>query len=159
VPISYPWSPPELLDGRSDGSVTSDVYPLGATIWNLPTGRSPYSVPNGDNSPRALTARILHAAPQSALELGRALQRIETEAGYSRTPIAVEGDRPAPGLSWSSPDAGQAGDTWEWKRTDTGESRRTEEARLAVTSSSRTCLQVRLIRGSYASPWTEDCVG
>ena len=297
VRISYPWSPPELLDGRSNGSVTSDVYSLGATIWNLLTGRSPYSVPNGDNTPRGLTARILHAPPpltqrpdvppalerllqqclakqpehrpQSALELARALQRIEADAGYSRTPIAVEGDRPAPGVqapppvdqdtthvkpmtvipgsgpraaqlergsttepeqparrstlvwagvavavlalvgvllainlaggsdsedpesrpstsqtplpvapeapaeppvvsgertgdrvafTWRSPDAGQAGDTWEWRRTDTGESDRTEAATLTVRSTERTCLQVRLIRGSYASPWTEDCV-
>ncbi|MGI8522399.1 MAG: serine/threonine-protein kinase [Nocardioides sp.] len=122
VRISYPWSPPELLDGRSNGSVASDVYSLGATIWNLLVGRSPYAVPNGDNSSRALTARILHAAPPrtqrpgvppaleqllgqclsktpdhrpgSALELARALQRIEAQRGYSRTPVAVEGDRP-----------------------------------------------------------------
>ncbi|GEP36564.1 hypothetical protein NPS01_02270 [Nocardioides psychrotolerans] len=296
VRISFPWSPPELLDGRSNGSVTSDVYSLGATIWNLLTGRSPFAIPGGDNSPRGLSARILHAPPpltrrpdvpaslerllqqclakqpehrpQSALELARALQRIETEAGYARTPIAVEGDRPAPGVlppvsddpdtthvrpmtvisssgprgasietgpateagptrrssvvwavagtavlavvgvllavnlaggndaeepitrpttsstplgvapeaptraptvtgarsedrvtfTWRSPDAGQAGDTWEWKRTDTGESRRTSDTTLAVASSGRTCLQVRLIRGSYASPWAEDCV-
>ena len=52
--ISYPWSPPELVDGRSNGSVASDVYSLGATIWNLLVGRSPYAVPNGDNSARAL---------------------------------------------------------------------------------------------------------
>jgi serine/threonine protein kinase len=122
VRISYPWSPPELLDGRSNGSVASDVYSLGATIWNLLVGRSPFSIPNGDNSSRALSARILHSAPPrtqradvpaaldqllvqclaktpehrpaSALELARALQRIETQAGFTRTPIAVEGDRP-----------------------------------------------------------------
>ena len=29
VRISYPWSPPEMLDGRSNGSVASDVYSLG----------------------------------------------------------------------------------------------------------------------------------
>jgi len=297
VRISYPWSPPELLDGRSNGSVTSDVYSLGATIWNLLTGRSPFAVPHGDNSPRGLTARILHVPPpltqrpdvppalerllqqclakqpehrpQSALELARALQRIEAESGYARTPIAVEGDRPAPGVlppvgddpdtthvkpmtlipssgprasrpdtghtapetpstrrstlvwaaggtavlvlvgallavnlaggndsdepvarpsasstplgiapeaptrapavtgersgdrisfRWRSPDAGQSGDTWEWKRTDTGESRRTTDTTLRVTSPERTCLQVRLIRGTYASPWAEGCV-
>ena len=45
VRISYPWSPPELLDGRSNGSVASDVYSLGATIWNLLVGRSPFSIP------------------------------------------------------------------------------------------------------------------
>ena len=123
VRISYPWSPPELLEGRSNGSVASDVYSLGATIWNLLTGRSPFAVPHGDNSAQALTARILHTPasptqrrdvppglerllaqclakdprhrPRSALELARGLQRVEAEAGFSRTAIAVEGDRPA----------------------------------------------------------------
>jgi hypothetical protein len=138
VRISYPWSPPELLDGRSNGSVASDVYSLGATIWHLLVGRSPFSIPSGDNSTRALSARILHAAPPatqrpdvppaldrllqqclakrpehrpaSALELARALQRIESAAGWARTAVAVEGDRPdasvgvgeAPGASGSS---------------------------------------------------------
>ena len=122
VRISYPWSPPELLDGRSNGSVASDVYSLGATIWHLLVGRSPFSIPAGDNSTRALSARILHAPPPatqrsdvppaldrllqqclakrpehrpaSALELARALQRIESAAGWPRTVVAVEGDRP-----------------------------------------------------------------
>lgn len=122
VRISYPWSPPELLDGRSNGSVASDVYSLGATIWHLLVGRSPFSIPSGDNSTRAISARILHAAPPatqrpdvppaldrllqqclakrpehrpaSALELARALQRIESAAGWARTAVAVEGDRP-----------------------------------------------------------------
>lgn len=122
VRISYPWSPPELLDGTSNGSVASDVYSLGATIWHLLVGRSPFSIPSGDNSTRALSARILHAAPpatqrpdvppaldtllqqclakrpehrpSSALELARALQRIEAAAGWPRTVVAVEGDRP-----------------------------------------------------------------
>ena len=138
VRISYPWSPPELLDGRSNGSVASDVYSLGATIWHLLVGRSPFSIPSGDNSTRALSARILHAAPPatqrpdvppaldrllqqclakrpdhrpaSALELARALQRIESAAGWSRTAVAVEGDRPdasvaAPGVPEAPEDA------------------------------------------------------
>ena len=122
VRISYPWSPPELLDGRSNGSVASDVYSLGATIWHLLVGRSPFSIPAGDNSTRALSARILHAAPpatqrsdvppaldrllqqclaknpdhrpQSALALARSLQQIEAAANWPRTAVAVEGDRP-----------------------------------------------------------------
>ncbi|UUZ57856.1 serine/threonine-protein kinase [Nocardioides sp. B-3] len=121
VRISYPRSPPELLDGRSNGSVVSDVYSPGATIWHLLVGRSPFSIPSGDNSTRALSARILHAAapatqrsdvppaldrllqqcpaknpahrPQSALELARSLQQIEAAANWPRTGVAVEGDR------------------------------------------------------------------
>ncbi len=123
VRISYPWAPPELVDGQSNGSVASDVYSLGATIWNLLTGRSPFAIPGGDNSSRSLTTRVLHAhppslqrpdapaaldrllqlclakrpelRPQSALELARELQRIESASGYARTPIAVAGDQPA----------------------------------------------------------------
>lgn len=137
VRISYPWSPPELLDGRSNGSVSSDVYSLGATIWHLLVGRSPFALPGGDNSTRALTARILHAAspathradvpaaldrllqqtmakqpshrPASAIDLARALQRLESAAGFSRTAIAVVGARgpggPAPGPA-SGPSSG-----------------------------------------------------
>ena len=132
VRISYPWSPPELLDGRSNGSVASDVYSLGATIWHLLVGRSPFSIPAGDNSTRALSARILHAAapatqrsdvppaldrllqqtlakrpehrPASALELARALQRIESAAGWPRTAMAVEGDRPDSTVAAPGPD-------------------------------------------------------
>jgi eukaryotic-like serine/threonine-protein kinase len=298
VRISYPWSPPELLDGRSNGSVVSDVYSLGATIWNLLVGRSPFSIPNGDNSSRALTARILHSTsprtqrpdvpvtldlllqqclakepehrPTSSLEVARALQRIEAQAGYPRTMIAVETDLPAvqdvsahstedatvlkpvtvisgsnprvavdrpavpteepppttrdrwrmlwllagaavllvvglflfltagdddptpptttpsPTAStpesldplaptaepevtgrrtdagvvfrWTSADGAEAGDTWQWRRTDTGEEDRTADTSLTLQADDRVCLQVRLIRGSFASPWGNECV-
>ena len=132
VRISYPWSPPELLDGRSNGSVASDVYSLGATIWHLLVGRSPFSIPAGDNSTRALSARILHAAapatqrsdvppaldrllqqclaknpahrPQSALELARSLQQIEAAANWPRTGVAVEGDRPDSTVKATAPE-------------------------------------------------------
>ena len=131
VRISYPWAPPEMIEGTSNGSVASDVYSLGATIWNLLTGRSPFTVPGGDNSSHALITRALHAAPPSlqrpdappaldrllqmslakrpelrpgsALELARELQRIEVAAGYARTPIAVAGDQP--GLITAAPAA------------------------------------------------------
>ena len=115
-----PWAAPEVLDGRSRGSVASDVYSQGAVLWHLLVGRPPFWVADDDNSPRALTARTLHSTPpsthrddvppslealladclsktpgqrpESALALARALQEIEVEAGYPRTPIAVRGD-------------------------------------------------------------------
>ena len=115
--VSMPWSPPEVLTGASNGSVTSDVYSFGATIWNLLVGRSPYVIRNGDNSERALFGRIVHSKPpstgradvpgsldrllqqclakepehrpQSAMEVARHLQRVEQELRLSRTEIEV----------------------------------------------------------------------
>jgi len=121
VRMSYPWAPPELIDGRSRGTVASDVYSLGATIWNLLVGWSPFVLPHGDNSDHALATRILHTPPSrtgradvpealdhlliqclakegahrpaTALEVARALQRIEAGLGFARTPVAVEDSR------------------------------------------------------------------
>ena len=50
------------------------------------------------------------------------------------------------------------GDTWQWRRTDTGEGGRTPADSLVLTSPDRVCLQVRLIRGQFASPWADECV-
>ena len=35
------WAAPEVLDGRSRGSVASDVYSLGAVLWQLLAARRP----------------------------------------------------------------------------------------------------------------------
>lgn len=114
--VSMPWSPPEVLIGKSNGSAASDVYSLAATIWHLLVGRSPFSA-SGDNSERAMFSRILHGKPpsvgradaptsldrllqqamskdpahrpRSALEFARHLQRVEQELRLARTEIVV----------------------------------------------------------------------
>lgn len=119
IGVSIPWAPPEVLGGGSNGSVQSDVYSLAATLWNLLAGRSPFEVPGGDNSPRALMARVLRTnppatgradvpaslerllaqgmarnpatRPRTALDLARALQAVEQEHRFSRTEIVVDG--------------------------------------------------------------------
>ena len=76
-------------------------------------------------------------------------------------PPVVTGRRTPQGVlfTWRAPDRGQTGDTWEWRRPAAGTGDRTTATRLTVAGGSgRTCLQVRLIRGSFASPWTEDRV-
>jgi serine/threonine protein kinase len=121
--LSVPWSPPEILYGTAPGDQRSDVYSLGATLWHLLTGRSPFEEPGGDNSTYALMRRIKSdapprtqradvpdslerllrqsmakdaaARPQSAMELIRGLQSVEQELRLPLTqPILPAGERP-----------------------------------------------------------------
>ena len=61
--MSVPWSPPEVLFGTSDGDERADVYSLGATLWHLLAGRSPFEEPGGDNTAFGLMRRISAAVP------------------------------------------------------------------------------------------------
>ncbi|MCK8610190.1 serine/threonine-protein kinase [Agromyces sp. C10] len=117
VGMSVPWSPPELFEDDPRPDTRSDVFALAATVHTLLAGRTPFEVPGRSNGPLDLIGRIergrvtpidrddvpptLQAvlatgmAPrredryQSAVEFGRALQRIELELGYSVTGIEV----------------------------------------------------------------------
>jgi Protein kinase domain len=105
--LSVPWSPPEILYRTGTGDQRSDVYSLGATLWHVLAGRSPFEQPGGDNKPLALMGRIKSdpvphtgradvpdglerllrqamakdpaARPQTAMELIRGLQSVEQE--------------------------------------------------------------------------------
>ncbi|MCO4274377.1 protein kinase [Pseudarthrobacter sp. HLT3-5] len=115
--MSIPWSPPEqFADGSVDG-VMVDVWALGATLYTLLAGRSPFVMPGTDNSQRELISRITSAAlprlgradvPESleralstamaksaasryssAHAFALALQRIQAELNLSVTPFEV----------------------------------------------------------------------
>jgi len=117
--MSVPWSPPEVLSGAS-GDERSDVYSLGATLWHLLVGRSPFEQQGGDNTTFALMRRIKAdpvprsqrgdvpeslerllrqamakdpaARPQTALDFIRALQAVEQELRLPVTQPALPGD-------------------------------------------------------------------
>jgi hypothetical protein len=126
--MSVPWSPPEVLYGTSGGDERADVYSLGATLWHLLAGHSPFEEPGGDNSTLALMRRIQSAAPPrlprgdvpdslerllrqamakdpaarptSALELVLALRAVEQEQRLPLTQIVLAADdAPPPGGS------------------------------------------------------------
>ncbi|WP_427115303.1 serine/threonine-protein kinase [Pseudarthrobacter scleromae] len=115
--MSIPWSPPEqFTDGAVDG-VMVDVWALGATLYTLLAGRSPFVMPGADNSQRELISRIsnmpvprlgradvpeslelalstaMAKSPQSryssAHAFALALQRIQAELNLSVTPFEV----------------------------------------------------------------------
>jgi serine/threonine protein kinase len=120
VGLSIPWSAPEVLLDETPGSIASEVWSLGATVYSLLAGRSPFEVPGGSNSSSDLMSRIARAKPQpigradvpasleqllrramsrrpeqrpaSALDFVRELQVVETELGVSQTPIEVSLD-------------------------------------------------------------------
>jgi hypothetical protein len=120
IGLSVPWSAPEVLTDDTPGTVASEVWSLGATIYSLVAGRSPFEVPGTDNTTAQLISRIQRAKPepidradvparleavlrramskkpgarqQSVIELIRDLQSVEAELGYSPTPADVASD-------------------------------------------------------------------
>ncbi|MFT4029096.1 MAG: serine/threonine-protein kinase [Protaetiibacter sp.] len=120
IGLSIPWSAPEVLLDETPGSIASEVWSLGATVYSLLAGRSPFEIPGGTNTSSELMARISRAKPQpiarpdvpasletvlrkamsrrpeqrpeSALELVREFQLIEAELGLPQTAAEIAMD-------------------------------------------------------------------
>ncbi len=132
VGMSIPWSAPEVLLDDTSGSVQTEVWSLGATLYTLLAGRSPFEVLDGSNRADDLIGRISRARvptldrddvpasldavlkrsmkrnpeqrQQSVLELVRDLQRVEAELGLVTTQADVAMD------DWALATVGDPGD-------------------------------------------------
>ncbi len=121
--MSIPWSPPESFAAGATDGVRVDIWALGATLYTLLAGHSPFVIPGADNSQRELISRITSAAlprlgradvPEaldlvlatamskapssryaSAKALARALMRIQVDLNLSVTPFEVQEEVPA----------------------------------------------------------------
>lgn len=60
--MSVPWSAPEVLKEEVAGSVASEVWSLGATLFTLLTSRTPFESPGVKATREQLKARIVKAA-------------------------------------------------------------------------------------------------
>ena len=56
--LSIPWAPPEAFDSDAVLDERSDVYSLGATVYNLLAGQSPFELPGQNNRAIDLMDRI-----------------------------------------------------------------------------------------------------
>ncbi|MGX5771601.1 serine/threonine-protein kinase [Microbacterium trichothecenolyticum] len=118
--LSIPWSPPESFADVPRSDPRSDVYALGATVYTLLAGRSPFELPGQRNGAAELIHRIetlalpalgradvpaslervleraMAKAPvdryESALAFARALQTVQIELSHSVTPIDILDD-------------------------------------------------------------------
>lgn len=116
--MSIPWSPPESFGAGATDGVKVDIWALGATIYTLLAGHSPFVIPGADNSQRQLMDRINSAAlprlgradiPEAlelvlatamakspgsrygtAKDLARALMRVQADLNLSVTPFEVQ---------------------------------------------------------------------
>lgn len=123
--MSVPWSAPEVVAEQTAGTVSSEVWSLGATIYSLLAGQSPFERrEKGQNSREQLRRRIARATyadisrsdvpaslqavlaksmsrnPDdryaSAREFGEAIQAVQIESGLPATPLEVPAAEWAP---------------------------------------------------------------
>lgn len=87
--MSIPWSAPEVIEKRVTGSVASELWGLGATLYTLLAGRSPFEIDGaGRNTSEALAARIVKAkyVPIARSDVPPALEQLLAQA-MSRDPL------------------------------------------------------------------------
>ncbi|KFI93976.1 protein kinase [Bifidobacterium saguini DSM 23967] len=122
--FSLPWAPPEVLEHRTNGSETADIYSLAATLYALLAGCSPYQHeyhphtsselaeliinqplprigrPDVPATVESVLGKALSKNPDqryySALEFARAMQRVQHEEYGQITPLVAEGIPPYP---------------------------------------------------------------
>lgn len=160
--MSVPWSAPEVLAEETTGTVASEIWGLGATVYSLLAGRSPFEEADPDrNSRDLLRRRILRArfpplhrddvpdgvqvilrramapAPAerypSALAMAEALRGAQLGLGLAPTTLDVARDE----WATASVDFSDTGVRGQARSAVVYDSRRRPEARVPLSSLAR----------------------
>jgi serine/threonine protein kinase len=89
VAMSVPWGSPEVLAETVTGSVPSEIWSLGATLYTLLAGHSPFESPDrAKNTRDQLTARVAKAryTPIARADVSEKLQAVLAKS-MSRDPL------------------------------------------------------------------------
>ncbi len=133
---SLPYTAPEIIEEELSGSRTADVFSLGATLYTLLGGHSPFERTNASNDAASVLDRVLHVdppplrrdgvpaglehllrqslsrrageRPPTARAFAVSLQSIEQELGLQMTQLEL---RTANTQQWSSPDTSDVDST------------------------------------------------
>lgn len=118
--MSIPWAAPEVVSEQTSGTIASEIWSLGATLYTFAAGRSPFARPKGSQETEskmverirrakytpvpgaqgyeAFDALIAHALAQrpeqrfgSMREFGEALQQLQRHYGFDVTPLDIVG--------------------------------------------------------------------
>lgn len=131
--LSIPWSAPEVVSGRTPGTIASEIWSLGATLYTFASGYSPFELRDrAQNTQSKMTARIsqarytpipgaqgyesfdavlqraMHLNPAqrftSIQEFGEALRQLQRHFGYDATPFdVVDPNMISPAASFRQP--------------------------------------------------------
>ncbi|PWK80805.1 serine/threonine protein kinase [Lentzea atacamensis] len=92
---SLPWTAPEVVN-TGHHNVATDVFSLGATLWHLLTGHSPFLVPHRNNSRSAIEARIVRGSPRPTGRAPRSLEELLCQTMATNRPHAPRPRRSSP---------------------------------------------------------------
>jgi serine/threonine protein kinase len=162
--MSVPWSAPEVISEQSSGTIASEVWSLGATVYSLLAGHSPFERHEpGQNTREQLRRRIQRAAyPRmsrvdvpsgveqvlstamarnpadrypNALAFAQALRDAQHAMGFSPTPLEVAVEEWVPGDQ--SVDFSDASSRGAQVTSVAHQSRRRESEHASLTSRAR----------------------
>jgi serine/threonine protein kinase len=152
--MSVPWSSPEVVSEETIGTVASEIWSLGATLYSLLAGRTPFEIDDAQQNSRAhlkkriikadfrptgnpgsspelerVLARAMSKKPEerqeSMLQLGLELQQVQVSLGLSPTQIEVADN------DWATPSIPDSEEKrWEAPHVVATESKRKKRSRV-----------------------------